>query len=303
MWFFFRLIKLGWQNFYRNFFLSGTAVLTLSLTLFCLSLIFLLNIFINSNIKTIQEKTDISLYFYSETPEKEILALKEKIKSFPETKEIIYKSAETALEEFKKKHQDESLILEVLAELEKNPLEASLIIKANSSENYQIILENLDKEENAKIIKRKNFEDKKELIEKISKIGQEIKKTGIGLGSVFGFISFLIIFITIKTNIFVRKEEIFIMRLVGAGNFYIRIPYIIEGILCGFFSSLISLLVLFFCLKFSSPYFLKFLEGSGGSIFLYFKEYIFQLIGLNILIGICLAGISSFLGTSRYLRY
>lgn len=300
---FFRSIKFGWENFYRNFSLSSATVLTLSLTLFCLSLLFLLNILVNLNIKTIQKKTDISLHFYPETPEEKILNLKKKISSFPQTKGVYYLSTEEALEEFKKKHQDEPLILEALVELEKNPLEPSLIIKAESSEDYQIILKQLDKQEYEKIIKKRNFEDKKELIEKISQIGQGIKKGGIGLSSLFGIISFLIIFNTIRTNIFARKEEIFLMRLVGTSNFYIRMPYIIEGILCGFFACLISLFFLFLSLKFSSPYFQNFLKGYEGNIFSLFKENLFWVISLEILVGLGVGGISSFLGTRKYLKY
>ncbi len=240
---FFRIIKNGFKGFWRNLWLSTAATLVLVITLLIFSILIILYGVTNYTVNTVKERVDISVYFKSNITEPSILKIKDQLETSPLIKEISYTSAETALKEFKDSHKNDPAILSALEELTENPLQATLHVKAKDLTFYPQIAEELNSDKYKTYIEKVNFEDNRKVIERLGKTLDFIIALGVVLATVFAIIAILVIFNTIALTVYNRKEEIEIMRLVGATNWYIRGPFVIEALLYSITATLITGLV------------------------------------------------------------
>ncbi len=237
---FFRVIKTGLTNFVRNLWLSMAATMVMSITLVIFGTLFLLFVLTNYSLNTIQNTVDISVYFKIGLAEQQINNIKTQISADPRVKEVDYVSAQQAFDQFKANHQNDPLITESLNELNDNPLPATLHIKTYKLDDYPAIADKLSSDQYKDFIDKVNFEDNRVVIDRLNRILKFIIAFGLGLVSVFAIIAILVIYNTITLTIYNRKEEVEIMRLVGATNWYIRGPFLTESILYSVFSTMLT---------------------------------------------------------------
>lgn len=237
---FLRIIKTGFVNFWRNLWLSAAATMVMTITLVIFSILFLLFAVTNYSIKTIQDTVDMSVYFKIGLAESQVMKIKGDLESDGKIKQIVYTSQDEAFLQFKERHKNDPLIMQSLNELTENPLPATLNVKTYELEDYPAVAERLQDPQYKEFITKVNFEDNRVIIERLSRILRFIVTFGIGLVAVFCIIAVLVIFNTITLTIYNRKEEVEIMRLVGATNWYIRGPFLTESMLYAVFSTLIA---------------------------------------------------------------
>lgn len=242
---FFRIIKTGFVNFWRNLWLSATATMVMSITLVIFSILFLLFAITNYSLKTIENTVDISVYFKIGLAEERIFSIQEEIKSNSKVREVNYTSAAQAFEDFKVKHANDPLIQASLNELTENPLPATLNVKAFELSDYPGIHSTLQDQKYLDFIDKVSYEDERtrNAIERLNRILKFIVSFGVGLIGIFSLIAILVIFNTITLTIYNRKEEVEIMRLVGATNWYIRGPFLVESMLYSIFATVITALL------------------------------------------------------------
>ncbi|MDB4940179.1 MAG: hypothetical protein JWO40_604 [Candidatus Doudnabacteria bacterium] len=296
----YRAIKSGWINFWRNFWLSAAATLVMVITLSILTLTLITFNVTNVAVKNIQERVDISVYFKGKVAEPQILNIKSHLEAMPEVASINYISADKALSDFRAKHAGNALIEESLAQLPDNPLPATLQIKAKSLDQYPAIATELAKPDYQTYVQKVNFEDNRTVIERLSRVLNTVKKLGVGMAIIFSFIAVLVIFNTIRLTIYNRREEVEIMKLVGATNWYIRWPFIVESILYGIAASIITILMTIPILNYLLPrlnLYLGTMLNDQTSAFSLSHIFLLQL-GIALLLGI----ISSTIAIRRYLR-
>jgi cell division transport system permease protein len=238
-----RIIKIGFVNFWRNRWLSLAATMVMTITLVIFSTLFLLFILTNYSIHTISNTVDISVYFKIGLAEQQIQKIRDQISQDPRIKEADYVSASQAFGNFKAAHQNDPLITQSLNELTENPLPATLHVKAKNLDDYPGIAQQLESDQFKNFVDKVNFEDNRLVIDRLNKILKFIVTFGIILVAVFALIAILVIFNTITLTIYNRKEEVEIMRLVGATNWYIRGPFLTESILYSIFSTIITVAV------------------------------------------------------------
>ena len=147
-----------------------------------------------------------------------------------------------------------------------------------------------------------NYGKNKEIIEKLDKIISTAEKAGLTLGSIFIMIAILITFNTIRMSLFVRKDDFEVMRLVGASNLYIKIPPIVEGVIYGFFSCLITLILIG-----GTAYGGMSLIGGKGiiakeQILTFYFNNLWIVGGVVLVIGLLIGLVSSTIAISRYLK-
>lgn len=240
-----KIIESGWTNFRRNSYLSfgATGIMALALILF----LGLLTIqFLTSQVvSTLQDKIDISAYFKPDATEEQVLKIKSDVSVLPEVDSVIYVSRDQALEEFKSRHSEDQLIQESLAQLESNPLAASLNIKTHSADQYASIAQFLENSPLSAVIDKISFYENRGVIERIQSISRGVNSWGLGATLLLALIAVLVTFNTVRLTIYNQKQEIEIMRLVGASNWHIRGPYITEGGLYGLFASVIALAIFY----------------------------------------------------------
>lgn len=297
---FLRILKSGWQTFARNYWLSTATVSVMILALLVISGVSLFNVMTQAVISNLENRVDISVYFNRDTDESKILSIREELVGLEQIKNIDYVSQEQALKSFREKHADNEVLLQSLQELEQNPLEPSLNIKAHYASQYESIANYLNQDRFQGLISKVNYNQNKDIIEKLTNFTGSIEKGGLIISLFLAFIAILVTFNTMRLTMFTWRDEISVMRFVGASNWYVRGPFIVVGVIYGIAAGLTTLILLFPALYLVSPYVTKFLPEIDLLYFYQMNFWEFAL--LVILIGIFLGGVSSFIAVRRYLR-
>jgi len=295
-----RIINSGWVNFKRNGYLSFGAAGMVALTLLLFLGLLAIQFIASQIVASLQEKIDISAYFTSDAAEEQILQLKSDLQSLAEVASVAYVSREQALADFKERHAQDQLIQESLAQLDFNPLAASLNIKAKDSSQYASIVQFLENNKFRSVIDKIDFYENKGVIERIQRISGGIRDWGLATTLVLAVIAVLVTFNTIRLTIFNQRQEIEIMRLVGASNWHIRGPYLVEGGLYGLFAALVALAIFYPVVFFISGKISSF--APDINLYSYFFGGIAQIFLLVIILGIFLGVTSSFIAIRRHLK-
>jgi cell division transport system permease protein len=236
--------------------------------------------------------------------EQSILDLKKNLEGLPDVSEVTYTSREEVLAAFRERHQNDELTIQALEELGDNPLGASLSIRAKETSQYESIAQFLEQTREAEapespLIDRINFYQNKEAIDKLTNIIETVERTSYIAMLVLVGASILIAFNTIRLAIYTAREEISVMRLVGASNMFIRGPFVLQGVMYGLVSGVLTLLILYPAVLWLGPRTESFFFFNIFEYFVTDFGYLFVvLVGAGILLGI----VSSTLAIARYLR-
>lgn len=295
-----RIIKSGLLNFWRNGWLSTATVLIMTVALITWTSIFLLNVVLTSVLDVLAEKVDVSVYFNLDTKERDILTLKSKLENLKEVANVEYVSTDQALEIFKNRHANDDVLLKSIKELNINPLEASLNILAKDSTQYATIASFLNQDQFKNIISKINYTENKVVIDRLNNIIRVLRESGFVAGLILAFIAFLVAFNTVRLAIYSSREEITVMKLVGASNWFVRGPFIVEGVLHGMIASAFSFMVIIPGIGFLGPKLLNFLPEIN--LMNYIGNNFWSLLFFQTLGGIILGVFSSWVAIRKYLR-
>lgn len=297
-----RIISFAWQSFWRNIWLSLVTITIIVLTFVSINFLILVNVVSDIAIQLVKDKVDISLYFKPDITESQVLEVQTYLSSLTQVKEINYISQQEALQKFRELHQDDQAIIESLDELDENPIGATLQIKAKDIGEYQAIDDTLVNSKYNTLILDKNFEDNKTFITQIESFSNNIRKVAIITSIVFILIASLIVFNTIRVAIYTHRQEIRVMKLVGATNWFIRSPFLLEAIFYGVVSCIAAIAVVYPLLNFIQPYVNNFFLTNQFSLADYFTSNFWLIFGLELLMIIFINIVSSSIALRRYLR-
>ncbi|MFA5029538.1 MAG: permease-like cell division protein FtsX [Patescibacteria group bacterium] len=297
-----RSVIFALQSFWRNIWLSLATIFIISLTFLSINFLVIINAISDSAIVAVKDRVDVSVYFKRDVKEDKINEVKNHLETLPQVKEIIYHSPEDNLKEFKAKHENDPVIKETLDELAGNPLGATLIIKAKDLESYPEVLKAIDNPAYSELVEEKNYNDHQLVINRINTIANNIRRGGLVISIIFVIIAALIVFNTVRIAIFTHRNEVGIMKLVGASNWFVRSPFILENIFSGILACLLAIIVTYSFLALLQPHLASFFEGVDFDVTKYFNEHFLIIFGLQ-LVGITILNIiSSSLALGRYLR-
>ena len=246
-----RIARYGFIGFFRNGFVSLSAILIMTITLFVIACIMAAGAALQATLKSLTEKVDVNVYFITTASEDQVFDIRKSIESLPEVASVEYISRDVALANFRERHRNDQLTLQALDELGVNPLGASLAIHAKDTSQYESIAKFLEKSPAAtapaegRIIEKVNFFQNKAAIDRLSEIISTSRTAGMTAALILGFASILIAFNTIRLAIYTARDEIGVMNLVGAERWYVRGPFVVSGILYGTTSGVIVLLILY----------------------------------------------------------
>lgn len=305
-----RITKSGFVNFWRNGWVSLATVLIMVVTLFVIGSLIFDRAILMSALEEIQNKVDISIYFKTDANENDIMALKNSISKLGEVKEIIYISKDDAIKNFQERHKDNALIVQSLTELDENPLGAVINIKAKDPSQYEVIAKFLQAETDIEnpnsIIDKINYFQNKKIIDNLVKMINSSKKAGAIRSIILMFISVLVIFNTIRMAIYTARDEISVMRLVGASSKNVSGPFMVEGIMYGVISSVITMALFYPLIYYFGPVFLSgplaSFVFSSFNLFSYYLSNFISLFLILLSIGVFLGAFSSFIAVRRYLK-
>lgn len=301
-----RIIKTGCQNFVRNLTLAIAAMAVMLITLTIILFSVIANATFNNTIQQITDRIDISVYLKDDVTDDERNKLISDLRGIKNTKSVEYVSKDQALEDYKKANQNNLDLLLAISATD-NPLPASLRVKPvdpNKIDEIKSFLERGD----VKALQSDETSysgDRKEAIDKITSATRFLGQAGIVGVVIFTIVSMLIIFNTIRMAIFNRRDELQIMRLLGASTSYIRGPFVVETVIYGIIAGLLSVTI---CETLFSVSANAFGASSLGLLDItyandYFAKHFWLILTAQLAIGILIGAASSLIATRRYLKF
>ena len=284
--------------------ISFAAVLVVTITLSVITAIILLQTVLYFSLNSIKDKVDVTIYFTAGANEEKIILLKSSLEKLPEVADVSYTNAEDALKLFRARHENDYPTIAALDEIGTNPLGAYLNIKAKEISQYESIA-NFLKGDSAlvvsslNIIDKVNYNQNKLVIERLNSIIAGAQKLGFLITFILIIISIIVTFNTIRLTIFIAKEEIGVMRLVGASKIRVRGPFMIEGAIYGIIATFITSFLFWPVTAWMGRNMTSFL---GIDLYGYYLSNFFQIFAIILLSGIILGVISSFLAVRKYLN-
>lgn len=295
-----RILKYGFQSFWRNGWLSTATVLVMVLALVTFQGLLLFDVVTSSAVTSIRDKIDIALYFRRTAAEDDMLRMKKEVEQLPTIKSVEYISSADALATFKEKHKNDPTISQALTELASNPLLASLNVQAKDSKDYPAIAEYLENQNYSSIVEKVTYSQNKDAIDRLNRLIDTLNRMGLAVTIFIAFAASLVAFNTIRLAIYSNREEIGIMRLVGASNTFIKGPYIVNGILYGFFGSLVTVILTAPLMNVVAPVVARLIPEMNLEA--YFYTHLPMLFGYLVLFGAVLGVASSWVAIRRYLK-
>lgn len=295
-----RLIKYGIQTFWRQRLLSIATMVVILLALLVFEGLIISGVIANTAINSIQDKIDISIYFKTAAPEDEMLRVKSSLEQMIEVKSVEYVSRDEALESFRERHKDDTTISQAVEELEENPLSASLNIKAKDPSKYSIIASYLNNNVSGDLVEKITYNQNQVVIDRLASIIKVSRQVGLLAAFFLTVVAILVAFNTILLGIYSNRDEISIMRLVGASNIYVRGPFVVMGVIYGLITAVISVALVTPVVWFAAPYVKLFIPAMD--LREYFTSHFFLLVLYQLLFGIGIGVISSFIAIRRYLK-
>ena len=299
-----RVFRSGFIGFWRSAYVSLASIFVITVALFVIGTTMLLDQLLTVSLTNIQSKVDINVYFVTSAEESDIMALKTKVESLPDVAEVRYTSREDALTEYRLKNQNDSVAMQALEELGENPLGATIAIRARETSQYESIARFLDEQKaqeasQTPLIDEVNYAANKESIETLTNIINAVERASTITMIVLIFAAVLITFNTIRLAIYTAREEISVMRLVGARNAFIRGPFMLQGVMYGVIAGVLALAILYPIMIWIGPATAEFFEFD---LYAYFVSNFSSLFATIVGIGVALGLVSSILAITRYLR-
>ncbi len=301
-----RIIRTGCINFVRNSWLSLAAMAVMLITLTIVLFSVIANATFNNTVQQITNKINVSVYLKDNLSQDQTNQLLDQIKQLNNVDSVNYISKDQALTNYKRDNVNNLDLLRAISSTD-NPLPATIQIKPKDTNQLGPIKDFLDKPD----IKALQSDptsysgDRKQAVDNITHAATFLKRAGVAGVLVFAVISMLIIFNTIQMAIFNRRDELTIMRLLGATTSYIRGPFVVESMLYGIFAAVISVAMLNGLFAISSST----LQASSLGLLdinyanTYFANHFLLFLTLQVMLGILIGAVSSTIATRRYLKF
>lgn len=301
-----RIVRTGFINSVRNAWLAiaATAVMVITLTIILFSVI--ANATFANTLQLLTDRIDISVYLKDTVTEQQREDLLGQMRSLENVKSVEFRSKEEALEEYKEQNKDNLDLLLAISQTD-NPLPATIRIKPRDPNRIQAIRDFLEKPE-VKVLQSDETSysgERKEAIDKITAATSFLQKAGVVGVIIFTLVSVMIIFNTIRMAIFNRRDELTIMRLLGANTSYIRGPFVVETILYGIVAAIISVVL-------CNSLFVVQASGLDASTLglldirfanNYFAQNFWKILLIQLAVGVGIGAASSYIATRRYLKF
>jgi len=297
-----RIWSFGWQGMRRNIWLSVNAIVTVALTVMSISVFVALNGALNETRKSFEEKLDITVFIKETAAEQDVVNFVNQISERKDTTEVLYLDKEKSKAEFMRLNEDDPELLASLEDVGNNPLPRYVQIKTDNPD----ILSDIDtfarQDQFLPVVDSTSYKQTKDKITQFVNFTKFTLKNSLVISAFFATISIIVVFNVIRLAIFSRRQEIQVMRYVGASHQFIRWPFVVEGTFLGASASVISLILLYLLALWESSLVPIYFPGSGINPAALYGQYFWVLFWSNVGSGILLTAIISYIAVRRYLK-
>jgi cell division transport system permease protein len=297
-----RIFIASWKHFARNLWIGIATVFVFTIALLSINVLLGVNAVIEQVVTLLEQKVDVTVTFNSGTPEALLSQARFYVVSLPQTAEARLVSPEEALVAFKERNANNPKIIDALNELASNPLGAQLVIKAKHPEDYPFLLEAVRNPQYEPFIRSSSYDDHREAIARIQEAGAQIRLFASALVAIFAFFGLLAAFNAIRVAIYTQREEIAIMRLVGASASYIKGPFVLEGVWIALLSAILSASGVFAVVMLLQPRLTTLFDGRDPGLVSFFTQNAFQLVTIQLGGLLVLSALVSWMAVGRYIR-
>ncbi len=296
-----RVITFTLQSIGRNLWLSFVTLTIFVLTLVTVNMVLFMNMTANAALQSVEDKVQVAVYFNPGVSDSMEQSVRGYLLGLPQVKTIDAITADQALAAFRDRHAADPSVLAALDEVGDNPFGDALLISANSPDDFAFILEAIKRPEYASSIKETDYTDYRDTIARVSTFAERIRWGGLGLATFFAIISVLIIFNSIRIAIYVHRDEIAIMKLVGARDWFVRAPFLLEGVLLSLVATIVVGAGVLFSARAIDAWFMRFFEVDW-SVWNYFSAHGPALFALEFAALAGLSLLTTFVAMRRHLR-
>lgn len=297
-----RVIKFAFHNFFRNFWLSAATISVLVLTLVSINMLVVMNVLGKIARSQVESRIDVSVHFRPEIQEERAQTVKVALLAMPEVKDVEYVSPQESLDQFSAEHKEDAEVLASLGEVGSNPFGATLVVKAHSIDDYQKILNALQDPVYGMLIEATDFDDRRTMIDRIGTLSRRIEMFVVAVSAVFLFVALLIIYNTIRVSIYTHREEIGIMRLVGASNGFIRGPFYVEAVIWSAIAVVLVMGLIYPLLSLSQPLLARFFDTSTVDLIGFYWTNAPAIIGGQFGAVVLMSLVTTKIATAKYLK-
>lgn len=304
MYSFFRIIKFALQGFFRNFWLSLVTITMMFLSIFSVTLLLGIDYLKQATLQGVEQKVDILVSIKPNVSKENLDALYDDLKYLPEVKKVTIITPEDNKKLFQERNADSSVLkaLDIFGENE-NPFSYNLAVNAYDLNQYQKILDFIQQDKYKTIIEGSAFHNYEQFITQINKIADSLNRYSWYIIGIFILISAIVIFNTIRMSIYTRKDEIIVIKLVGATNWFVQMPFIIESLLYALLAVILVILLVFALANFLQPSLNMYYQGTDViNITSYFQNKFWLIFGGQFLALAFLNVISTLFAVRRYLK-
>jgi cell division transport system permease protein len=291
-------LKESGSSMKRNMALTAAAVMVTSLSLLILGVVGMSVHAGNGLATSMKERVDeVRVFLKENVTVEERSSMQAFIQKMPEVKSVKYISKEDALAEFKKMYKDEQSLL---AEIEGNPLPAEFKVRMTDPKYNNVVAQRIEARPEVSVDEtgKKEIKNPRDVVNKVLRITGAIQKFGLVIVVAFGLVAVALVSITIRMAIYSRRTEIGIMKLVGATNWFIRWPFMMEGVVEGFFGAIVGIIVALLV----HAWFIQKLEAAAENVKLVAGGYLVLLSVVLVVIGIVIGAVGSALALRRYIE-
>lgn len=299
-----RIFKFALQGFFRNFWLSLVTITMMVMAVLSITILLAMDYVKEATVMGVENKIDILVELKMGISKEDVQNFVIDLERLQEIKDIRVISPEENKELFKKYNNDAdvSKVLDLYGE-EENPFSYFLAIQAYDLNQYPIVLEFVNQDKYSNFVETSDLDTHEEFIAKINSISDFVNKYSWYLASIFLLISIIVIFNTIRISIYTRRDEVTIMKLVGATNWFIRMPFILEGVFYALVAVLLVIAMIYPVINFIQPSLNSYFQDANSiNLNLYFKENFVKIFVYQFLFLAFVNIVSTVIAIRRYLK-
>lgn len=298
-----RIFTFGWQGFVRNGWLSFIAVLTLAFSIMAISVLGVLNAANHRVQKNLENKLDLAVFFRDAAPEEQVVDFIQQVNKRSDVREVTYINKDEARQKFLVENATDEALITAVSELD-NPFPRFVRVQADNPSTLEKLNAFASQDTYKEIIESTSYQQTKDVVANFVNTAKFTRLNSLVITVFFIIYSILVVFNMIRLAIFARREEVEIMRIVGATNYLIRLPFVFEGVLFGIIGALISVVMLGLASRWETVQLMRYFNLTDplslplGMYWQYFGVLFWSNIGGSVI----LAAAASYLAVRRYLR-
>jgi len=296
-----RIFIASWKHVWRNLWIGLATVIVFTVALLSVNVLIATNVLLERAVDFIEQRVDVTVLFQPNTPQGVLDQARFYLTSLPQTQSVQVITADEALAAFKERNKNNQKVLDALNELPGNPLGAELVLKAHDTADYPFLLDAVRNPQYLPFIHASSYEDHRDAIIWIQDAARSLRLFGSALVAIFAFFGLLAAFNAIRVAIYTQRDEIAIMRLVGASSSYIRWPFVLEGVWLVAFASLFTAGLVALAITYGEPRLEQFFGMDTGLVSFYQSQWL-MLVGLEFGIMAILSAFVSWIAAGRYIK-